>query len=92
MKRTLCMVYKFILIFFFLQCQTQMFHFQKKKGERIHLKWRLAVTGPPRWWWWWWAEAGDEVQGPIWLCQFLYDIIILRVINFGMLRSPTATT
>lgn len=45
MKRTLCMVYKFILIFFFLQCQTQMFHFQKKNRERIHLKWRLAVTG-----------------------------------------------
>lgn len=38
------------------------------------------------------GPSRDEVRGPIGLCQFLYDIIILRVINSGMLRSPTTTT
>lgn len=91
------MVSKFILIFFGLHCQTQMFHFQKEKkknrsGEpantfEIGGEGGAAVTGPPQW-----CGGRDEVWGPIWLCHFLYGIIILRVINSGMLRSPTTAT
>lgn len=51
MKSTLCMVSKFILIF--LQCQTQMFHFQKKRaseyiwnGERL---WQRRRWAEQRW-------------------------------------------
>lgn len=33
-----------------------------------------------------------EERGAVWLCQFLYDIIILGVINSGTLRSLTTAT
>ena len=66
--------------FLLLSCQTQMFHFQarKKKGGKNSHSFEM--------------KDGRDRAGPIWLCQFLYDIIIPRVINSGMLRSPTTTT
>lgn len=82
MKCTLFMVYKFILIFFSSQLSSANVSFfrkgqKKKKGTRAHT---------------FEMKNGRDRAALFGSCQILYDIIILRVINSGMLRSPTTTT